>query len=100
MNYIKDTINLSVGTVDEKREEIKNYFLQTYETDEKLFDLLKDKDRITSYNVCYTKLLREDVIVLTWDSNSGVGNLCLSSSNIEVIVTGISATTVTLSFIR
>jgi 5-histidylcysteine sulfoxide synthase/putative 4-mercaptohistidine N1-methyltranferase len=44
MNYIKDTINLSVGTVEEKREEIKNYFLQTYETDEKLFDLLKDKE--------------------------------------------------------
>ncbi|WP_320034190.1 5-histidylcysteine sulfoxide synthase [Halarcobacter sp.] len=44
MNYIKDTINLSVGTVEEKREEIKKYFLQTYELDEKLFELLEKKD--------------------------------------------------------
>lgn len=43
MNYIKDTINLSVGTVEEKREEIKKYFLQTYELDEKLFELLEKK---------------------------------------------------------
>jgi len=46
MDYIKDTINLNEGTVEEKREEIKNYFLQTYELDEKLFDLLKDKENI------------------------------------------------------
>lgn len=46
MNYIKDTINLSEGTVEEKREEIKRYFLQTYELDEKLFDLLKDKKNL------------------------------------------------------
>jgi len=44
MNYIKETINLSDGTVEEKREEIKRYFLQTYELDEKLFDLLEKKD--------------------------------------------------------
>jgi 5-histidylcysteine sulfoxide synthase/putative 4-mercaptohistidine N1-methyltranferase len=44
MNYIKNTINLSVGTIEEKRAEIKEYFLQTYELDEKLFDLLKNKD--------------------------------------------------------
>lgn len=44
MNYIKNTINLSDGTIEEKREEIKRYFLQTYELDEKLFDLLKSKD--------------------------------------------------------
>ncbi len=43
MNFIKDTINLSSGTVEEKRQEIREYFLQTYELDEKLFDLLKDK---------------------------------------------------------
>lgn len=46
MKYIADTINLSKGTVEEKREQIKNYFLQTYELDEKLFDLLKDKKSI------------------------------------------------------
>ncbi|RXJ88382.1 methyltransferase [Arcobacter sp. CECT 8983] len=46
MNYIQNTINLSEGTVEEKREEIKKYFLQTYELDEKLFDLLKDKEHI------------------------------------------------------
>lgn len=44
MNYIKDTINLSTGTVEEKRKEIREYFLQTYELDERLFDLLKEKD--------------------------------------------------------
>ncbi len=43
MNFIKDTINLSEGTIESKRQEIRDYFLQTYELDEKLFDLLKDK---------------------------------------------------------
>ena len=43
MNYIKNTINLVSGTIEEKREEIKEYFLQTYALDEKLFDLLKDE---------------------------------------------------------
>ena len=43
MNYIKNSVNLELGTVKEKREEIKKQFLQTYELDEKLFDLLKDK---------------------------------------------------------
>ena len=43
MNYKKDTINLTTGTIEQKREEIKEYFLQTYELDERLFDLLKDK---------------------------------------------------------
>jgi 5-histidylcysteine sulfoxide synthase/putative 4-mercaptohistidine N1-methyltranferase len=43
MNYIKNTINLNTGTIKEKREEIKEYFLQTYALDEKLFDLLKDE---------------------------------------------------------
>ncbi len=43
MNYIKNTVNLSAGTVEEKRAEIKEYFLQTYELDEKLFDLIKDE---------------------------------------------------------
>ncbi|NVJ52539.1 MAG: 5-histidylcysteine sulfoxide synthase [Campylobacteraceae bacterium] len=46
MNYICNTVNLSEGTIEEKREEIKKYFLQTYELDEKLFDLLKDKEHI------------------------------------------------------
>lgn len=46
MNYIKHPINLETGTIEEKREEIKNYFLQTYELDEKLFDLLDEKDFI------------------------------------------------------
>ncbi len=46
MQYLSESINLEVGTVEQKREEIKNYFLQTYELDEKLFDLLKSKDFI------------------------------------------------------
>uniref|UniRef100_UPI004048D1E0 5-histidylcysteine sulfoxide synthase n=1 Tax=Aliarcobacter sp. TaxID=2321116 RepID=UPI004048D1E0 len=46
MNYIKSSVNLTTGTIDEKREEIKKQFLQTYELDEKLFDLLKEKDFI------------------------------------------------------
>ena len=46
MDYIKNTINLTTGTVEEKREEIKKYFLQTYALDEKLFDLLKDEKSI------------------------------------------------------
>jgi hypothetical protein len=46
MNYIKDTINLNEGTIEEKRAQIKEYFLQTFELDEKLFDLLKDKEYI------------------------------------------------------
>ncbi|WP_419764922.1 MAG: 5-histidylcysteine sulfoxide synthase [Arcobacter sp.] len=46
MNYNWKTIDLNNGTIEEKREEIKKYFLQTYELDEKLFDLLKDKKNI------------------------------------------------------
>lgn len=46
MNYIKDSVNLSTGTLEEKREEIKKQFLQTYELDEKLFDLLEDKKHL------------------------------------------------------
>lgn len=42
-SYRKDTIRLDEGTVEEKRAEIRNYFLQTYELDEKLFELLEDK---------------------------------------------------------
>ncbi|MGE4383587.1 MAG: 5-histidylcysteine sulfoxide synthase [Arcobacter sp.] len=44
MNYIKSSVNLTTGTIKEKRKEIKKQFLQTYELDEKLFDLLKDKE--------------------------------------------------------
>ena len=43
MNYNKSSVNLTTGTIEEKRKEIKKQFLQTYELDEKLFDLLKDK---------------------------------------------------------
>lgn len=43
MNYIKNSVNLTTGTIEEKRLEIKKQFLQTYELDEKLFDLLEDK---------------------------------------------------------
>ncbi len=43
MNYIKSSVNLKIGSIEEKRKEIKEQFLQTYELDEKLFDLLKDK---------------------------------------------------------
>ncbi len=46
MNYIKDSVNLNEGTIEEKREEIKKQFLQTYELDEKLFELLKEKKYI------------------------------------------------------
>lgn len=46
MDFIKNSVNLSVGSIEEKREEIKKQFLQTYELDEKLFDLLKEKDFI------------------------------------------------------
>ncbi|MDD3055499.1 MAG: 5-histidylcysteine sulfoxide synthase [Aliarcobacter sp.] len=44
MNYIKNSVNLTTGTIEEKRLEIKKQFLQTYELDEKLFDLLEDKE--------------------------------------------------------
>jgi 5-histidylcysteine sulfoxide synthase/putative 4-mercaptohistidine N1-methyltranferase len=46
MNYNKQSVNLITGTIEEKREEIKKQFLQTYELDEKLFDLLEEKDFI------------------------------------------------------
>ena len=46
MNYIKNSVNLNTGSIEEKREEIKKQFLQTFELDEKLFDLLKEKDFI------------------------------------------------------
>ncbi|CAM3941638.1 5-histidylcysteine sulfoxide synthase [Arcobacter cloacae] len=46
MNYIKNSVNLNTGSIEEKREEIRKQFLQTFELDEKLFDLLKEKDFI------------------------------------------------------
>jgi len=46
MNYNKQSVNLITGMIEEKREEIKKQFLQTYELDEKLFDLLEEKDFI------------------------------------------------------
>lgn len=42
----KNRINLEYGSVEEKRQEIREYFIQTYETDERLFDLLKDKESL------------------------------------------------------
>ena len=46
MNYIKESVNLSEGTIEGKRNEIKKQFIQTYELDEKLFDLLKEEEFI------------------------------------------------------
>ena len=46
MNYIKESVNLSEGTIEGKRNEIKKQFIQTYELDETLFDLLKEKEFI------------------------------------------------------
>ena len=43
MNYNKQSVNLITGTIEEKREEIKKQFLQTYELDEKLFVFLVEK---------------------------------------------------------
>jgi len=40
----RGTINLEQGTVEEKRQEIRSYFIKTWELDEKLYDLLKDKN--------------------------------------------------------
>ena len=40
------SVNLSEVTIEEKRKEIKKYFLQTFELDEKLFELLKDEKNI------------------------------------------------------
>lgn len=46
MKYIKNSINLESGNIKDKREEIKEYFLQTFELDEKLFSLLKKEEFI------------------------------------------------------
>jgi 5-histidylcysteine sulfoxide synthase/putative 4-mercaptohistidine N1-methyltranferase len=46
MNYNKQSVNLKIGTIEEIREEIRKQFIQTYELDEKLFDLLDEKDFI------------------------------------------------------
>ncbi len=46
MNKVKLNINLQQGSVEEKREEIKEYFLHTFSLDEKLFDVLKEKENI------------------------------------------------------
>ena len=46
MNYNKQSVNLKTNTIEEIREEIRKQFLQTYELDEKLFDLLDEKDFI------------------------------------------------------
>ena len=44
-SYMK-TVDLSQGKIEEKRREILSYFLQTYDLDERLFDLLEDKKYI------------------------------------------------------
>ena len=43
MNHIIKLVNLELGSIEDKREEIKEYFLQTYTLYEKLFDLLEDE---------------------------------------------------------
>ena len=42
--YITTTLNLQQGTAEEKRREIRNYFLKTWEIDEKLYTQLKSDD--------------------------------------------------------
>jgi 5-histidylcysteine sulfoxide synthase len=42
MNYITQNIDLTQGSVESKREEIKEYFNKTYELYEKLFDILNN----------------------------------------------------------
>ena len=42
--YITTTLNLQQGTATEKRNEIRNYFLKTWEVDEKLYTQLKSDD--------------------------------------------------------
>ena len=42
--YITTTLNLQQGTAEEKRIEIRNYFLKTWEIDEKLYTQLKSDD--------------------------------------------------------
>lgn len=46
MTSFMKTVDLNSGAIDAKRQEILKYFLQTYELDEKLFDLLEDKKHI------------------------------------------------------
>lgn len=43
-DFITKTINLKEGNVEEKRKEIRNYFLKTWEIDEKLYTQLKSDD--------------------------------------------------------
>ena len=42
--YITTTLNLQQGTATEKRNEIRNYFLKTWEIDKKLYTQLKSDD--------------------------------------------------------
>ena len=49
------TAKLSKAEAQEKAEELKS---KRTEIEKKIVDLNKRMDRITSYNVCYTKLLR------------------------------------------
>ena len=46
MRYISNTIDLKRGSVEEKRQEIRDYFLQTYALDEKLFEMLSSVKNI------------------------------------------------------
>jgi hypothetical protein len=62
MNYNKQSVNLITGTIEEKREEIKKQFLQTYELDEKLFDLLKEKE----VYLRTTKYIKTSIDFLLW----------------------------------
>lgn len=44
MNKVTQNINLAVGNPDQKREEIRQYFTDTYELYEKLFETIADDD--------------------------------------------------------
>ncbi|MBE0491974.1 MAG: 5-histidylcysteine sulfoxide synthase [Sulfurospirillum sp.] len=46
MKFRSQTIDLEKGSVAEKRQEIKEYFLQTYSLDEKLFEVLSCEQNI------------------------------------------------------
>ena len=43
-NLITRTIDLQRGNAEDKRKEIRNYFLKTWEIDEKLYTQLKSDD--------------------------------------------------------
>lgn len=44
MQWINQNINLANGSAEEKRQEIRNYFINTYEQYETIFELLKSEE--------------------------------------------------------